>query len=134
MNIEIELRSILDGEGDQADELNLLVDEFREGRDPSELLSLLQSNNSESIEIGAWIASEIPFDWYNTPAFIDKLRELSNHERPLVRFYALGALFPSLDKTNPVSLELIHRLLEDDNEGVRIRAESAAKRLGIVVS
>lgn len=120
------------GEHDQADELNLLADDFRKGRDPSELLYLLQSCDSELVQIGAWIASEIPFDRYNTPAFISKLKELSGHEKPLVRFYALGALFPSFDKADPASLDLICRLRRDDDEGVRIRAEATARSLGLV--
>ncbi len=131
MTIETELRSILDSQDDQADALNLLVDEFREGRDPLELLRLMQSSDSESIQIGAWITSEIPFDWYNTPEFINKLHELSSHENALVRFYALGALFPSLDKADKDSQDLISRMSSDSNEGVRSSAEAAAKRLGL---
>lgn len=131
MKIEDELRKILHGGGNQADELYLLVDQFREGRDPLEVLCLLNSDDSELISIGTYIVGEISFDLYNTPAFIDRLHELTHHEVPAIRGNAFGALFPSLDRTNSVSLELINRLLEDDNEGVRMGAEAAAKRLGI---
>lgn len=131
MNIENELRAILDSEGDQADELNLLVDEFRKGRDSWELLCLLNASDSELVRIGAWIASEVSFDLYNTPVIIDRLRELTHHETPLVRLYALSAFFPSLDRTNSASLELVSRLRKDENKGVRMGAEAAARRLGL---
>ena len=132
MTIEYELRRILSYEVNQAAiELNLLIDQFREGRDPWELLCLLNSDDDELISNGAYIINEISFDWYNTPAFIDKLHELTHHESPTIRFWASGALFPSLDRTNPDTLELINRLLKDDNDGVRMSAEAAANRLGI---
>ena len=129
--IEEELRTILSGEDDQADKLNRLVDQFRDRRDSSELLGLLNSCDNEFVRIGAWILSEIPFNRYNIPDVIARLYELSRHETPLVRLYALGAIFPALDRTNSDCLALIARLRDDDIEGVRMGAEAAARRLGI---
>ncbi len=131
MKIEDELRSILNSKGDQGDELNQLVDEFRGGRSPSEVLHLLHSDDEEFVKTGAYIANEISFDWYNTPEFISRLHELSHHEVPTIRALAFGALFPSLDKTDPRSLELVDRHRHDENKGVRMGAEAAASRLGL---
>lgn len=52
VNIEDELGAILQGDGDPAEELCDLVDQFRDGRDALKVLSLLNSDNVEFISFG----------------------------------------------------------------------------------
>ena len=129
--IETEVLTIVNGTGDRPGDLNSLVDQFRDGRDSEDLLSLLRSENNELVRIGAWMTGEISFDRYNTPFFIDRLRELTNHEIPAIRFHALKALYPSLDPMQQETRDLIAKSRNDANEGVRLTAEAAAKTLGL---
>jgi len=99
--IENEVLEILNSES--VDSLTALVDQFREGRDTDELLRLLLSDDDRVVNIGVLIASEIAADHYNTEVFIRRLRELTNHALPSVRFYALGAIFPIDNPTEPGS-------------------------------
>jgi hypothetical protein len=129
--IESEVLAILTSAGDRGSELNSLVDQYRAGRDSEDLLRLLHSKDNDLVQIGAYIAGEISFEHYNTSSFIDRLWELTNHEIPAIRFNALGALFPALDRSKQETRELIGKLLNDSNKGVRLAAESAARQLGI---
>ena len=131
--IEDEVLAILSNDDDEqaAGHLNSLVDQFREGRNPADVLTILYSENSDLVRIGAMIVNEISFERYNTDSFICRLRELTNDDNPAIRFYALGALYPSFDPANQDTRDLITKLLEDVNEGVRLRATAAAKSLGM---
>jgi len=129
--IETELLTIINGTRDRPGELNSLVDQFRNGRDVKDLLSLLQSENNELVRIGAWITAELSFDRYNNPVFIDRLRQLTNHEIPAIRFHALNALFPSLDSSQQETHDLVARLRNDTNKGVRSIADAASTSLGL---
>ena len=130
--IEKEVLAITNSASDAAAALNALVDQFRLGRDPEELLRLLFSEDDELIRIGVWITAEISTEHYNTVPFISCLKELTNHQDPSVRLYALSALFPLLDPTNRETHEIIIKLMKDSNDGVRETADVAAKTLGIV--
>jgi hypothetical protein len=92
--IEDEVLLIVNNGADGVDDLMSLVDQFREGRDPEELLRLLLSDDYDLVNIGALITSEISAQRYNTVSFIRRLRELSTHTMPSVQFYARNALFP----------------------------------------
>ena len=129
--IENEVLAIINRNSDSGMRLNSLADEFREGRDSNELLRLLYSDNSDLVRIGAWITGEIAFELYNTPAFIDRLKELTNHDIPAIRCYAFGALYPSLVADEQETRDLIQKLQQDDNEGVRLSADAAARQLSI---
>jgi HEAT repeat protein len=129
--IEDEVFTILRRTG-ETNELNSLVDQFRAGRDPNEVLRLLFSENDELVRIGAYITNEISTKYYDTEAFIDRLYELTNHQVPRVRHYSLAALFPLLSPTCQRAHDLVVKLLNDLNEGVRLAAELTARRLGIV--
>jgi hypothetical protein len=129
--IENEVLAILNGTGDLGGELNSLADQYRAGRDAEDLFGLLCSKNNDLVQIGAWIVGEISFEYYNAPFFIDRLRELTGHEVPAIRFRALGALFPALDATQQETRDLVTRMRNDTNEGVRLAAEAAARQLGI---
>ncbi len=130
--IEDEIREIVADSGDDGLRLNEIADEFRNGRDVRQILSLLDSEDADLVSSGAWILGELQFDLYASQEFVSRLRELVRHSEALVRFHAFGALFPALDAGDAASGRLVRELLDDPNEGVRIRAESASRRLGIV--
>jgi HEAT repeat protein len=109
--------------------LNRLADEFRRGRNVEELMSALESTNSEVVSLASWILSELPFELYDSVAITSSLQRLTAHDDPAVRFHALSALYPSLRSGAPVTRELLERLRRDPNEGVRLAAEAAASRL-----
>jgi len=108
-----------------------IADQFRDGRDVSHLLGLLDSKHADVVSIGAWILGEIHFELYDSITFLDRLRVLLDHEDPSVRFHALGALFPALNREDPDTHALLARLASDPNEGVRLSAKAAAARLGV---
>ncbi|MHC4402819.1 MAG: hypothetical protein ACYTG0_24425 [Planctomycetota bacterium] len=127
--IENEVLDIMSGTGDPGERLNSLTDQFREGRDSSELLTLLYSNDNELVRIGAWMIGELGFQRYNTHSFISRLWELTDHEVPAIRFHALGALYPTLEPEKSATRALLSKMRRDPNEGVRLRAQAAARRL-----
>ena len=49
----------------------------------------------------------------------------------MVRFHALGALFPALNPRDADAQALVRKLRDDPNEGVRRSAEAAAARLSL---
>jgi HEAT repeat protein len=108
--------------------LNEIVDQFRRGRPIDEIMVLLDSDNVELVSIGAWILGELPLELYGDPSVISRLRQLTAHVEPMVRFHALGAVYPALDPGDPETGALIQRLLHDPNDGVRRAANAAASR------
>lgn len=109
--IENEVQAILSGAADPPAALLTLVDEFRSGRDPQELLDLLYSTNDECIRVGAFITSEISTETYESGRFISRLHELTAHHDLSTRLYALNSLYPLLD---PIDRDnLVARLLKD---------------------
>jgi HEAT repeat protein len=130
--IEREILEILDAPADIGGErLNGFADQFRSGRDLDQLMTLLDSSNPRLVSIGAWILGEVNFHTYNSDKFISQLRELLDNEDPLVRFYALGAIYPALSRHSDDTHALLRKLRNDPNEGVRMSAEAAAARLGV---
>ena len=127
--IESEILDIVADKTDSGKRLNALVDQFRHGRNVFDLVTVLSSSNPELVAIGAWILGELPFELYNTDDLISRLRELTNHKDPAVRFSAFGALFPALDRTDTSTQALLRKMCNDPNEGVRRSAEAAASRL-----
>lgn len=129
--IEDEVLAIANSASDAAVALNSLVDQFRLGRDPEEILRLLLAENDELIRTGVWITTEISTDHYNTVPIITRLKDLTNHQDPSIRCYALNSLFPLLDPAHRETHDIITKLLKDPNEGVRETADAIAKSLGI---
>jgi hypothetical protein len=127
--IRNEILEIVHDIADKGDLLNAIVNEFRRGRDLTELKLLLNSTDPELVAIGVSILSELNFELYRSQDYVARLIELTDHEDPSVRFHALGALFPALDRENAATLTLLKKLLGDRNEGVRKSAEAAAARL-----
>ena len=103
--------------------VNTLADEFRRGRDVCDLLPLLNSENKEIVGVAAWIVGEVTIDPSKAEPVMSRLHDLLNDADPSVRFLAMGALFPHISKETLVTMS------SDPNEGVRIRAQSALKRL-----
>lgn len=126
-----QVNHILENREDGPQKLNGLVDEFREDRSVVELLELLDSGSDELIRIGAWILSEIPSENYNDAAFVTRLQGLTKHPTPAIRLYSLNALFPFLISDDSGDVDLIFRMQNDTNAGVRLAAESAALQPGI---
>jgi hypothetical protein len=109
--IENEVQAILSGAADPPAALLTLVDEFRSGRDPQELLDLLYSTNDECIRVGAFITSEISTEKYESGRFVSRLHELTDHHDFSTRLYALNSLCPLLD---PIDRDnLFARILTD---------------------
>ena len=125
-----EIERILEDSDDDGRALNVLVDEFRVGRDVKELSRLLSSQNDEIVSIGAWMLSELHFDLYRDTILVEELFRLTEHHDSSVRFNALGAVFPALNLDNNESRALLERLKNDENEGVRRKAVAAARSLG----
>lgn len=121
--IEHEVAKILKDESQSDTRLAELADSFREGRNPQELLTLLGSRDAELVATGAWILDEISSSLYDDDTFLHPLKVLLMHESDMVRFYAIGALYPIAD--NEVR-EIFHSLAErDENVGVRNKALAA---------
>jgi HEAT repeat protein len=127
--IEAEILEVIEGPSDDGTRLNEIADEFRNGRDASQILVLLDSGNAELVSTGAWILNELHFELYDSDEFIRRLYKLLEHQDPLVRFNALGALYPALDPQEEASQELLSKLRNDPDKGVRMRAEAATARL-----
>ena len=109
--------------------LTQLADEFRQGRDIGDLLALLNAEHHDIVTIGAWIAGEITIDPAKAQPFISRLQQLVNHKVPAIRFNAIGAIFPFLDRSDPAAREMLVRLSADSNEGVRRIAQAALTRM-----
>ncbi|MCP3142013.1 HEAT repeat domain-containing protein [Pyxidicoccus xibeiensis] len=129
--IDDEVAEILADRTDDGERLNQLADEFRCGREVSQLAVLLDSKNPEFVSVGAWILGELSFELYRSDDLISRLRSLTGHVDPAVRFHALVALFPALDSMDASARELLRRLLCDPNDGVRRAAQAAASRLSL---
>lgn len=130
--IETEILAIVEDEADTGERLNRIVDQFRRGRDVNQVLTLLDLSNFELVSIGAWLLGELRFDLYSSDRFVSRLRELLDHEDPSVRFHALGAIYPTLDRHAAGTQVLLRKMRNDPNEGVRRSAEAAAARLSLM--
>lgn len=126
--MEREILEILADPDDDGSRLNEIVDQFRNGRDVTEVIELLDSSNAELVSIGAWILGELPLDLYRSDAILSRLHGLTDHDEASVRFSAFGALFPALDPSQAATKMLMQKLLRDPNDGVRRQAEAAAAR------
>jgi len=129
--IEAEILDAIGDDNGDGSRLNAIADQFRNGREISEILRLLDSNNAELVSIGAWLLGELPFDFYASDEFVSRVRKLVEHPDSSVRFHALGALFPALDAQDDATRVLLCKLRHDPNEGVRMAAEATATRLGV---
>ena len=128
---DAELLDILGCGQGAGDKLNELADQFRRGREISELTVLLGSESADVVSMAAWVLGELRLEIYDNPPTLTKLRELTAHDDATVRFHALGALFPALRAEDSSTQRLIDRLMADSNEGVRGSAEAAALTLGL---
>jgi hypothetical protein len=131
MNIEDEILRALADPADDGTRINDIADQFRRGRDVRELLILLDSSNAELASMGSWILGELRFELYNSEPILSRLRKLTDHDEPAVRFHASGALFPALNSQDATTQALLQKLLRDPNEGVRRAAVAAADRLSL---
>ncbi len=128
--IEDEIDEIAATDSGAADHLiSKLTDEFRAGRDTSELLVLLDSSDAETVSLGVEILNEIAFKLYDSMDFLSRLERLLEHSSISVRFYALGALFPAFEAADPWTHAVLEKMRSDPNKGVRLRAEASTKRL-----
>ena len=109
--------------------MNRLVDEFRNGRDTVQLLVALDSDEDEIVSLAAWVLAELPVGRYDDGELLDRLRGLTGHPDPAVRFHAVMALFPSLGADALFTQDLLDRLVQDPSEAVRKVAHAARGRL-----
>lgn len=129
--IDDEIAEILVDRTDDGRRLNQLVDEFRRGRSVAQVTALLDSKNPGFVSIGAWILGELPLDLYRSDDILSRLRNLTGHFDPMVRFHAIGALFPALNPIETGTRDLLQKLLSDPNDGVRKTAQMATNRLSL---
>ena len=129
--IEQDIRNIAAGGADRGERLNDIADQFRGGRDATELVALLDSSDPELVSIGAWILGELHLELYDVDQIISRLWQLVDHQDPNVRFHAFGALFPTLSGHDAGTQALLSKLRSDPNQGVRSSAEAAAARLHV---
>jgi HEAT repeat protein len=127
--IEDEILEIMSDSADGRERLNGLANEFRHGRDVRELVPLLGSQDAELVSIAAWIFSELPEGLYSADEIVSRLRGLTAHVEPMVRFHALSAVYPFLNLAEPATQALLTKLTQDENDGVRRIAEAAVARL-----
>jgi HEAT repeat protein len=127
--IQSDILKIISDEGDDGSRLNAIVDEFRGGRDIMQIVNLLDSDNPEVVSIGAWILSELHYQLYNSCVFINRLKELLDHEDPGVRFAALSAIYPAINPLDENMTRLLNKLRNDQDEGVRLSAEAICVRI-----
>lgn len=111
--------------------LAALADEFREGRDIGDLLELLDSEDEEIVGIATWIAGEIRIDPEEAESVISRMHRPLDHRDYSIRFHAIGALYPFLDRSASETKAMLTRLSNDPEKGVRMAAQAALKRLGI---
>jgi len=110
------------------DRLNFLADQFRQGRDIGDLVILLNSDSDAVVAAAAWIAGEIDNDLPNAQLLVPCLQQLVKHNNPSIRFHAIGALYPFLNKADPAVKEMFIQLGSDPDEAVRSIAHAALRR------
>jgi HEAT repeat protein len=125
--IQQEILEIVRGVPDRGERLNEIADQFRNGRNVDDLIDLLDSTDAELASLGAWILGELRLELYNFDHVISRLRKLIDHEDPAVRFHAFGALFPALNRQDVATQNLLAKLRNDPNDGVRRSAEAASR-------
>lgn len=125
MSIVEEVKSILSNPKDDGRAMNDLVNEFYYGRKSIEIIELIDHKDENIVCQGLYLLNEISVSYYDDEEFTSRLWSLVDHETPIIRWYAFGALFPLLDKEEMSTLELIEKMKKDTNEGVRLSAESA---------
>lgn len=100
--------------------LGELTDEFRAGRNPSELLVLLESNNTLVLDIALYILGEINIANTNILKQIAKrLKVLSIHKEPYIRYRVLLNLSDfvvSIDELNSIYKKMTYDLDKDISE------------------
>jgi hypothetical protein len=125
--IEKEVLNILEKRSPsiQASMIGKLTDEFRSGRNPSELSKLLDSANNEVSWIGIYIIGEINIKNHKVLQFIiEKLLLLTEHEDSKIRYGVLICLSSLLKETDPKEAnKLYSKMSEDSDEGVRNTAK-----------
>lgn len=124
-----ELRLVMADEARSGERLNNLADEFRTGRDTLQLLAALDSDETEIVSLAVWILAELPLGRYDGDELLGRVRRLTGHRDPAVRFIAVMALFPALDPGDPFTHDLLERLARDPNEDARKMGRYARKRL-----
>jgi hypothetical protein len=108
-----------------------IIDLRRGDRDVTDLWPVLKSNSLQLLSTGLWMLGELPLKIYESGGFVERLRELLDHDNALVRLHAFGAIFPALNWAETESFALLVKLRQDPNEGVRNSAEAAAATLSI---
>jgi hypothetical protein len=129
MTLLEEVCQILSHSADVDQEMNNLADRFRSGKDTSEILLLIDSDDNRIVEQGLWLLNELPTDCYDTSHFKQRLCKLVDDSSPLLRWYSFGALFPLLDRKLQSTYELAVKITRDENEGVRMSGEAALKQI-----
>jgi len=127
--IEQRLLRIIQRSKDPGVELDALTDEFRGGRNVDDLVTLLNSENLQVVQIGLWIADEIVIDPKNGQALVARLHELLGHAVPAIRIGALKAIYSVLDFENPVSTAILGTMIRDPDQAVRSLAAIALERV-----
>jgi hypothetical protein len=125
--IEKEVLNILEKRSPsiQASMIGKLTDEFRSGRNPSELSKLLDSANNEVSCIGVYIIGEINIKNHKVlQSIIEKLFLLIEHEDSKISYGVLICLSSLLKEKDPIEAnKLYSKMSEDSDEDVRNTAK-----------
>jgi len=124
-----EIQNIISNPNTVGKALNDLTDQFRKGRDPWEILELLNSKNEDVIGIGLYIANEIIISDHNLNQHLkDSLSNLINQNDSNIRiraFLILSQIYTDYgDKEKETDLHLI--MIKDKNKHI---SEAGAKLL-----
>lgn len=113
---------------DNPDKLVRLTDEFRMGRPLADLLGLLNQPSNQVRQIGAFIANEVALHGEGLELVVARLHQLTEDSDEMVRYYSIGALYPFLRDGTFNGKEVLDKLAQDPNPGVRARAKAAICR------
>ncbi|MCU0444720.1 MAG: hypothetical protein MUE85_07350 [Microscillaceae bacterium] len=109
----------------QAKMLSELTDQFRSGRNPSDILKLINLEDEYLIEFGIYLIGEVIIDNQSIiPPIIDRLYVLLEHKNSRIRlktFINLSQLLEERDLKEPKELYL--KMCKDDDEFIRLTAK-----------
>jgi hypothetical protein len=101
--------------------MNRVADWYRAGGDLRTLIPLLTHSNSQVVECGAWIASEV-VDRHRGREVFYELTALLNHPSAAVRFWAIESIALSISPNDHSAVERLFSLAVDSDAAVRAQA------------
>jgi hypothetical protein len=101
--------------------MNAIANMYRDGADLRTLIPLLRHSRSQTVECGAWIASEV-VDRHKGREILHELSELLDHPTPAVRFWVIESVALLVKPDDRSIIPRLFILASDPNPGVRRQA------------